>query len=161
MEQDPANSTIKLTDAPTFDFGTVKIGATTLNLDASQNGGSVKGNLTVANPGIATGWKVTVKGSAFEGVGDTTNPLKGAVLSLTGGTATATEENNASAAPVTPDVLDVNDQDALVFNAPAGAGIGTWQNVFAPENVKLVIPQGNTAGSYQSQLTWTLSDTPA
>lgn len=154
LEDDP-DANIQLTKAPTFDFGSQKIGGDPMDLKIN----TVDDPITVVNPGKNTGWNVTVKGTKFVAP-DGTTELKGALLTLNG-IVNPADEGNQSNAPTTSSV-DVSDQEAPIFTAAANAGLGTWLNTYtAGDNSgNLHIPAGNTAGNYTSTLTWTLTDAP-
>lgn len=153
--EDDADAKIQLTKAPSFDFGSEKIGGDPMDLKIN----SVDDPITVVNPGKNSGWNVTVKGSNFVG-SDGTTELKGALLTLNGVVSPA-DTGNQSVAPTTGSVV-VSDQDAPIFTAAANAGLGTWLNTYTAgdNSANLHIPAGNTAGSYTSTLTWTLADAP-
>jgi hypothetical protein len=49
---------------------------------------------------------------------------------------------------------------AEIFAADAGKGVGVWNLDFSANNVRLDVPAGNVAGSYQADLTWELYNAP-
>jgi hypothetical protein len=155
LEQDK-DAKITLDSAPDLDFGTLNIGATTINAKAQ----TVTDKLQVSNPGLESGWNVTVSGTPFK-TADGTKTLNGAVISLNG-IVTPNDSDNKGAAPTTQ-LVKINDQGQSIFTAAKEAGIGTWLHTVNAndESAQLDIPEGNVAGSYTSDLTWTLSNAPA
>lgn len=154
LETDPS-AKIELLKAPNFDFGSTQIGANALDLQAA----TVDDPITVSNPGLATGWNVTVAGTAFQNA-DATQQLKGAELTLNG--VVSPGDGTLSDNPATTGQITINDQAQSIFTAAANHGIGTWLNTYSAQDdsAKLAIPGGNQAGSYTSTLTWTLADAP-
>lgn len=164
LTQDPDNAAVELTNAPNIKFGQQELGADPLSLNAANIDDD---GIVVSNPGLANGWVVNVKASAFEDLNNQ-KTLKGAELSIAKGTIAATDDGNESTAPTSNAVVIKNkvsdsniNEDQPIFSATQGAGIGTWKNTHALTDVTLDIPAGNVAGDYTSTLTWTLTDAPA
>ncbi|WP_125767142.1 WxL domain-containing protein [Lapidilactobacillus wuchangensis] len=155
LTSDSDDDKISLTKAPVFDFGSQQIGSQPLTLQAE----TVTDPITVENPGLGTGWNVTVTGSDFL---NGSTKLNGAKLVLNGEVA-AEDSENQSVAPTTKPII-VNDQAQNIFTATANNGIGGWLNNFDTDydhqRAVLKIPAGNVAGTYVSNLTWTLTDAP-
>ncbi|VDG30983.1 cell surface protein [Lactobacillus sp.] [Lactiplantibacillus mudanjiangensis] len=156
LEED-VNSDIEITSAPTIDFGTAKITASSMTLTAN----SIDDPITVKNPGKTSGWNVTVNSDGFKnGTGEVD---LGATLNLDGGTPTPEEASNQSTAPTAPSTVAVDGTgaDSNVFTAQIGAGMGTWTDVFSTSDVTLDIPAGASTDQYTTNLTWTLTNGPA
>ncbi|MFC6181723.1 WxL domain-containing protein [Lactiplantibacillus daowaiensis] len=155
LTQDETNKDITLDNAPTFDFDS----NVNLNTSHTYKAQTVTDKVHVTNPGNSEGWSVSVTGSDFNGTGDTSGALKGAKLSLNSGTVTPDDEANASTLPSTNNV-DVNTSAQLVLTAGTGEGVGLYSLNYDADNVELYIPAGNVAGTYTSNLTWTLGNAP-
>lgn len=108
--------------------------------------------------GEETGWNVQVSQTPFKDMVDETKVLKGAKLILPVGVVKA-EEGNVSLAPTVQSV-EVNADTAVLMNAAAGTGAGTWYTIFDKDEVKLTVPAGNKKGEYMSTVTWSLMDAP-
>ena len=108
--------------------------------------------------GEEAGWNVQVSQTPFKDIADETKILKGAKLILPVGVVKA-DEGNVSLAPSVRSV-EVNADLAVVMNATAGTGAGTWRTVFDKDEIKLTVPAGNKKGEYMSTVTWTLMDAP-
>jgi hypothetical protein len=108
--------------------------------------------------GEETGWNVQVSQTPFKDMADETKVLKGAKLILPAGVVKP-DEGNVSLAPTVQSV-EVNADLAVVMNAAAGTGAGTWRTVFDKDEIKLTVPAGNKKGEYMSTVTWTLMDAP-
>lgn len=108
--------------------------------------------------GEEEGWSVRVSQTTFKDMVDETKILKGAKLILPAGEVIASE-GNISLAPTVRSV-EINDQPAVLMNAIAGTGAGTWRTVFDKDEVKLTVPAGNKKGEYMSTVTWSLMDAP-
>lgn len=150
------NAKIQLTKAPVIDFGTQTINASGgMDLQAT----SVVDPITVVNPGLGTGWSVTVKRNDFVDK-DTNKTLTGAILTLNG--QVNSEDANNQSTPPRGESLDVNNADASIFHAGANEGLGTWWNQINPndDTAKLSIPDGAAAGTYVATLTWSLTNAP-
>ncbi|EAE6383304.1 WxL domain-containing protein [Listeria monocytogenes] len=133
--------------------------------------------------GTNTGWTLSVTGSAFK---DSSTPVKtipGAELTIpksTVSSATSTAQAPTGYDSVTismtggaavPVMAAKDMQTATPTNFNDDQGMGTWTDSFGSQAVsatdtskpKLSIPKNVVVadGTYQSTLTWTLSDTPA
>lgn len=108
--------------------------------------------------GEETGWNVQVSQTPFKDMADETKVLKGAKLTLPAGVVKS-DKGNVSLAPTVQSV-EVNADLAVVMNATAGTGAGTWRTVFDKDEIKLTVPAGNKKGEYMSTVTWTLMDAP-
>ncbi|MGX7418273.1 WxL domain-containing protein [Carnobacterium gallinarum] len=138
-----------------FQFDTHKIDTATATYTATAKEGSVLGLQVTDKRGTGEGWNLSAKiSTAFS---DGTHDLKGAALSLPVGTL---KTNNADQSnPPVSSALALNDQEGTVLNAPVDQGMGSWAEDFA-DGVKLVVPAGNYAGTYQAGITWTLTNAP-
>ena len=151
------NAAIELDSAPNIAFGT----NITPNgkIDMSYSATSVDKPVEVANPGLGSGWSVQVKNSAFtDTTGDT---LKGAVLSLGEPDVAAANADNPSTAPTAAAVkLDGTGNNVEAFNAAAKGGLGVWNSEYGIAEIVLAVPAGQMPGTYTSNMTWQLNDTP-
>lgn len=155
---------ITLTDAPSYTFS-----AATLNGEEQATKTTATGNLTVKNPGVASGWNVTVANDAMT---DGTHTLDGGSLVLTSTGATSTDSKNTTT-PATPTASQTvtlgtgADGTAAqsVMTAAAEKGLGIWNANYT--NATLNIPSSaiaadsTTGSAYKTNLTWTLANTPA
>jgi hypothetical protein len=164
--------------ASSFDFGTQKITSTDQVYNAaSQKYTDAAGNETTGpnyvqvtdNRGTIAGWSLSVtQGAQFStggtGVGTT---LDGAQMILSNGnikSASATPADKYAA--ITP--LVPGTQSGTILGATKDNGAGTnlldfGTSATADSSVKLNVPGATTklAATYTTDLTWTLSDTPA
>lgn len=108
--------------------------------------------------GEETGWNVQVSQTPFKDMVDEAKVLKGAKLILPAGVVKP-DEGNVSLAPMVRSV-EVNADTAVLMNAAAGTGAGTWRTVFDKDEIKLTVPAGNKKGEYMSTVTWALMDAP-
>ncbi|GEO70230.1 WxL domain-containing protein [Levilactobacillus acidifarinae] len=158
---DPGNAGgIKLVSAPTLNFNALELdgaSAQTSTLDKVDP-------VVITNPGVATGWNVTVANTAFateaNGAGDI---IKAGSMVLTSSTPTTSNTDNTDATNVpTPSNVSLNTQgtEAVpVATAAAKSGLGTWNVNYSKAD--LTVPANNVAGTYTSDLTWTLTNAPA
>lgn len=150
---DPGKNAITLDEAPGVDFGSQTINNATTTYDAD----SVSDSIKVTNPGNTEGWSVAVSGTDFM---DSAKTLKGAVLSFKAADVSADDTANVSAHP-TSSQIDVNSSNQTILGANADEGIGKFTAGYTKENVQLLVPAGNSAGSYSATLTWTLGNAPS
>ena len=134
------------------------------------------------NRGNNAGWRLTVKQNGqFKNENTLNQELTGSVIKLTEPTVKSNAVGVTAPVPTETIALDANGSEAIVMTAAAQSGAGTWVNAWgAVETVReidsngqevesaitkaisLTVP-GNTpkdAVSYETTLTWTLSDTP-
>ncbi|EAC4171729.1 WxL domain-containing protein [Listeria monocytogenes] len=133
--------------------------------------------------GTNTGWTLSVTGSAFKDSSTPAKTIPGAELTIpksTVSSATSTAQAPTGYDSVTismtggaavPVMAAKDMQTATPTNFNDDQGMGTWTDSFGSQAVsatdtskpKLSIPKNVvvTDGTYQSTLTWTLSDTPA
>ncbi|EAD8958678.1 WxL domain-containing protein [Listeria monocytogenes] len=133
--------------------------------------------------GTNTGWTLSVTGSAFKDSSTPTKTIPGAELTIpksTVSSATSTAQAPTGYDSVTismtggaavPVMAAKDMQTATPTNFKDDQGMGTWTDSFGSQAVsatdtskpKLSIPKNVVVadGTYQSTLTWTLSDTPA
>ncbi|MGX7150247.1 WxL domain-containing protein [Enterococcus ureasiticus] len=119
------------------------------------------------NRGTNVGWRLTVKqNGAFK---NGSNDLAGTELVFTNPVLSAKSGKTETAPTANPTfTLTADGQEALVMNAEAGHGMGTWADRFGDTNdqatssIQLKIPGDSkkVAGLYKTSLTWTLSDSP-
>ncbi|WP_203579094.1 WxL domain-containing protein [Listeria monocytogenes] len=133
--------------------------------------------------GTNTGWTLSVTGSAFKDSSTPAKTIPGAELTIpksTVSSATSTAQAPTGYVSVTismtggaavPVMAAKDMQTATPTNFNDDQGMGTWTDSFGSQAVsatdtskpKLSIPKNVVVadGTYQSTLTWTLSDTPA
>ncbi|HFK6704637.1 TPA: WxL domain-containing protein [Listeria monocytogenes] len=133
--------------------------------------------------GTNTGWTLSVTGSAFKDFSTPAKTIPGAELTIpksTVSSATSTAQAPTGYDSVTismtggaavPVMAAKDMQTATPTNFNDDQGMGTWTDSFGSQAVsatdtskpKLSIPKNVVVadGTYQSTLTWTLSDTPA
>ncbi|EAD2942238.1 WxL domain-containing protein [Listeria monocytogenes] len=133
--------------------------------------------------GTNTGWTLSVTGSAFKDSSTPAKTIRGAELTIpksTVSSATSTAQAPTGYDSVTismtggaavPVMAAKDMQTATPTNFNDDQGMGTWTDSFGSQAVsatdtskpKLSIPKNVVVadGTYQSTLTWTLSDTPA
>ncbi|EPG0876372.1 WxL domain-containing protein [Listeria monocytogenes] len=133
--------------------------------------------------GTNTGWTLSVTGSAFKDSSTPAKTIPGAELTIpksTVSSATSTAQAPTGYDSVTismtggaavPVMAAKDMQTATPTNFNDDLGMGTWTDSFGSQAVsatdtskpKLSIPKNVVVadGTYQSTLTWTLSDTPA
>ncbi|MDT1957105.1 WxL domain-containing protein [Carnobacterium divergens] len=142
-----------------LDFGSFKLGdngAKSVKLTANKEREQEPKVQVTDKRGSGKGWTLTVaQTKVFKSAEHT---LIGASLTLPAGT-TSTSNATSDQAPTTKEVL-VNDAPNEVMTAAAEQGLGTWVDTFEKEATTLEIPSGNYAGTYQAELTWTLSNAP-
>lgn len=121
--------------------------------------------------GTNAGWKlqVTQVNQFTTGEGDAAKELKGAELTLKNAASKSTPDNKAGQ-PTTPDKIDLVVGGAFdVMTAAKDQGMGTWLDVFGDEttgdkSIELMVPGAAEKvkdATYKTDLTWTLTDTPA
>ncbi|HAA0214638.1 TPA_asm: WxL domain-containing protein [Listeria monocytogenes] len=133
--------------------------------------------------GTNTGWTLSVTGSAFKDSSTPAKTIPGAELTIpksTVSSATSTAQAptgydsvtiSMTGGAVVPVMAAKDMQTATPTNFNDDQGMGTWTDSFGSQAVsatdtskpKLSIPKNVVVadGTYQSTLTWTLSDTPA
>ncbi|WP_407889207.1 WxL domain-containing protein [Levilactobacillus sp. N40-8-2] len=116
------------------------------------------GDVAVVNAGSEDPWTVTVKADNFVKDGDTSTTLLGAKINFAGAVATNNDDVTAKAAVAAAPSITAGGDGATVLSATAGNGIGTWMNRLT-KDTNLSIAGGNSAGTYKSNLTWTIADT--
>ena len=120
------------------------------------------------------GWRLTAKLDSFKQVGYPTAALNSAVtldfktsLEKVTNPNTPTEAIDPSPSGSLPSIqsnvqLLSNSTDVLVMNSPVGIGDGTWQTRIPLNDIKLTLPanSGVAGKTYETELTWTLTDAP-
>ncbi|WP_334329925.1 WxL domain-containing protein [Companilactobacillus sp. HBUAS59699] len=122
--------------------------------------------LHVTNPGFASGWNVSVAQTTpfTDTATGSTSTLKGSTLTIDSTTTdpiTPDDSTNVSTPPTYVTPVTLSSTAAEVESAAAGGGVGAYTTQYAANEASLYVPAGNLPGSYQSTLTWTLSDAPA
>ncbi|ATU69929.1 hypothetical protein CT113_06130 [Levilactobacillus brevis] len=153
---------ITLTDAPSYTFN-----AATLNGEKQATNTTATGNLTVKNPGVASGWNVTVSNDKMT---DGTHTLDGGSLVLTSTGASTTDSKNTTT-PATPTASQTvtlgtgadGTEAQPVMTAATDKGLGVWNANYT--NATLNIPSSaiatDTGSAYKTNLTWSLTNAPA
>ncbi|WP_195957292.1 WxL domain-containing protein [Enterococcus gallinarum] len=173
--------------ASSFQFGNQKITSETMDYYAKLQeftSGSAGPNYVQVtdNRGNNAGWRLTVKQNGqFKNENTLNQELTGSVIKLTEPAVKSNALGVTAPVPTETITLDASGSEAIVMTAAAQSGAGTWVNAWgAVETVRendsngqevesaitkaisLTVP-GNTpkdAVSYETTLTWTLSDTP-
>ncbi|MED3687099.1 WxL domain-containing protein [Bacillus thuringiensis] len=141
-----------------LNFGSFQLQSGSVTLTANQEIDKNPNVQVTDKRGTGDGWTLTVaQTQEFKSAEGHT--LAGAKLTLPAGNLLTNNVNNKDNAPSTKSVV-VNVESNVVMVAAKNQGLGTWANQFARENTTLEIPSGNYAGSYESELTWTLSNAP-
>lgn len=157
----PSAGGIELVSAPNLVFENVTLdGATT---QTTKQTGAVD-PVVIKNPGVASGWNVTVANTAFgteaDGAGDT---IKAGTMTLTSTTPTTTNTDTTDTANTpTAQTVELPTEGTTakpVASAALKAGVGTWNVNYS--NAALTVPANNVAEAYTSNLTWTLTNAPA
>lgn len=162
-----------------FNFVETELGSGTLSIPLiTPKGSSAKRTIQVTDKrGTGAGWNLQVKQSDLvstntEGEKRT---LKGAYIQMNNPKITGSLQNNPEAAALSMVSYQPNGSNkgeyARVLSAGAEQGMGTWKAAYNDTQdtankpgtgniIKLVIPTGNYAGSYQGNVTWALYDGP-
>lgn len=157
---------LALVSAPDYTIDGGELGGS----KALKLAGTADGSTPVqtVNPGLKTNWGVTVKSSQF--VTTSKTELQGAVLTLTKTGVTSPTGSTSSTAPTAEDSIALNgdgtsEQSVVkatgnenITGDAKAVGVGTWNTNF--DTASLAVPDGNTAGDYTSNLTWTLKNAP-
>jgi len=157
---------LALVTAPNYTIDGGELGGS----KALKLAGTADGSTPVqtVNPGLKTNWGVTVKSSQF--VTTSKTELQGAVLTLTKTGVTSPTGSTSSTAPTAEDSIALNgdgtsEQSVVkatgnenITGDAKAVGVGTWNTNF--DTASLAVPDGNTAGDYTSNLTWTLKNAP-
>lgn len=157
---------LALVSAPNYTIDGGELGGS----KALKLAGTADGSTPVqtVNPGLKTNWGVTVKSSQF--VTTSKTELQGAVLTLTKTGVTSPTGSTSSTAPTAEDSIALNgdgtsEQSVVkatgnenITGDAKAVGVGTWNTNF--DTASLAVPDGNTAGTYTSNLTWTLKNAP-
>lgn len=157
---------LALVSAPNYTIDGGELGGS----KALKLAGTADGSTPVqtVNPGLKTNWGVTVKSSQF--VTTSKTELQGAVLTLTKTGVTSPTGSTSSTALTAEDSIALNgdgtsEQSVVkatgnenITGDAKAVGVGTWNTNF--DTASLAVPDGNTAGDYTSNLTWTLKNAP-
>ncbi|MCL2114537.1 MAG: WxL domain-containing protein [Streptococcaceae bacterium] len=160
--------------ASSFDFGIQEITSSDMTYNAAAqklSDGTTRPNYVQVtdNRGTLAGWNLSVTQEEQFSTGDTGvgSELSGASMTLGNGHIVSASANPADkfAASTT---LVPGTQSGIILGASDGVGTGTNLLVFGDESteassVTLAVPGSTTklAQGYSTNLTWTLSDTPA
>lgn len=156
LQADPndSNRTLALKSLPNIDFGTQHISVSASQFQAQ----SVDAPVAVVNPGLSTGYTLSVQAGEFT---DQVKTLKGAQLRFATTTAVPTDQSNVSQPPLSQAVtLDANGAAQPLLVAPAGSGVGEFHAAYTKPQVALNLPAGNLAGQYHATLMWSLAAVP-
>lgn len=172
---------LSLDYAPTLDFGTHDISGKNEVYNAKALTYEIGGNskivdqfvqVTDKRAGDHKGWKVSVKqlGQFKDEKGNT---LKGAKISFKNGKVDASEDVNVDGNKSVSTVdfeIDPEGSYSSVMTADTGNGFGTWITKWGEvkddntiSNITLSVPGASVknATTYNTTLTWSLSDTPS
>lgn len=181
------NGPFTLDVVPNYNFGTHTVEnqektyyALYTSNATTNKGKGVLDDKRLANPYVQvtdlreenSGWNVTAQITDFKTTAG--KVLTGAVLTMpTGTTHLAGDKDDATTNPKpTTKSIALNGTSQAFMSAEKSAGIGTWMDYMFENNntavddatdknaTSLYIPQGNSAGDYSADLTWTLSDAP-
>ncbi|WP_071131267.1 WxL domain-containing protein [Enterococcus timonensis] len=170
--EDPGNpptgqvGPLTLDVAPNLPFGTHEItgNAIKATVDTEKNDSpyiQVSDRRGANADGKGQGWHLTVAISDFT---NSTQTLQGTQLSFngTGNVLPHTSSATAAEAPLSKEIkgLDKTDGEVLIWDAAVGQGIGSWVDVYSPENITLDVPNP-ALGTYNATLTWNLTAGPA
>lgn len=150
------NASISLTSAPNIGFAATVVPDTKDNQTYTAT--SADNPIEVSNEGLPSGYNVQISNSQFaDATGD---QLGGATLSFGAPTVESANSGNPSAAPTASAVkLLGNNTNSLLLSAPLKGGLGVFDANFGLADISLAVPAGQLAGSYTSNLTFTLGNT--
>lgn len=171
---------LSLDFASSFDFGTQKITSADQTYYAVEQKYADKAGTAKTGPnyvqvtdnrGTLAGWSLSVTQDAQFAAATTTkgagSVLDGTVMTLGNGKIISQSANPADSSAVST-VLTPGVKSSVILGAKTGKGSGTNLLTFGDENtavssVSLMVPGATTklAQQYSTNLTWTLSDTPA
>lgn len=158
------------TDGTTITGASQTINATSITTNASSSNNTATGNdhvtvqpsdVAVVNPGTEVSWQVSVQADNFVKTDDTSTTLLGAQINFKGAAATNNNNADVSVKPAIAATPTINAGGAAdtILSATKGNGVGTWMNRLT-NDTNLTIAGGNVAGTYTSNLTWTISNGP-
>lgn len=127
--------------------------------DADKYSGIQDGDVAVVNPGTSDAWTVTVQAANFIKSDDKDTNLLGATINFKGGLATTNSDQTKAPLLAEPSVIAGGSAETIL-SATSGNGVGTWMNRLTTAT-DLSISGGNVAGTYASDLTWTVANTPS
>jgi len=172
--QPPQAGPLSIVYASSFDFGTNKISTADQTYTAGAqklDDGTTRDNYVQVNDsrGVYTGWSLSVTQAAqFDNNG---HALTGASLTLGQGAIQGAGTDNPADVSAATTTLVPGTASGTILGATSGHGSGNnllnFGNVDgktdADKAVTLAVPGATTkyAGAYTTDLTWTLSDTPA
>lgn len=175
----PHSGAVRLVAAPDLVFGDATdgtqitgasqtINATSITTNASSSNNAATGDdhvtvqpsdVAVVNPGTTDAWQVDVKADNFVKTGDTSTTLLGAQINFKGSVATNNADASVKPAIAATPTINAGGASATILSATNDNGSGTWMNRLS-NDTNLTIAGGNVAGTYTSNLTWTISNTP-
>lgn len=135
------------------------------DLDQSIKDAVKSSDVAVNNPGTTDPWTVTVKADNFTKTndikeGETAPTLLGAVINFDGVVASGNKDTATKAAVAAKPAVTAGGDAETILSADSGNGVGTWMNRLS-NDTNLSIAAGNVAGTYSSNLTWTIANTVA
>ncbi|MEN2667149.1 WxL domain-containing protein [Listeria aquatica] len=111
--------------------------------------------------GEGQGWTLQVALSEFKDQTDASKVLKGAELTIPKGGLKTTAGNVSDAPNNFASTLAADGSgSAIIMQANEKTGMGTWEDLFNNQEIKLTVPAGNYSGDYSSTLNWSLVDAP-
>ncbi|NLR31804.1 WxL domain-containing protein [Levilactobacillus tujiorum] len=133
---------------------------TSTNLDSTVKAAVKDGDVAVNNPGTDDGWTVSVQAANFTKTTGDKADLLGAVINFKGAVASGNSDATTKPAVAATPSVTAGGPSATILSATNGNGVGTWMNRLT-KDTNLDIAAGNTQGTYTSNLTWTIANTPS
>nr|WP_242596382.1 WxL domain-containing protein [Enterococcus ureasiticus] len=157
VEVTPGN--FGLLSSDTLNFGTIKSGVTTKNVELGTN--QTVGISMEDQRGTKTGWRIQAKTSTFTPKSTTTGKVFTAGIKMPKGTV---KSNGTSSTDLTTFDVTLNSSLQNVISAPSGKGMNSWTYTLGTTSnpVSLVnIPTTVYVGDYQATLTWSMINAPS
>lgn len=152
---------LELVSAPTLDFGSHDISASTQSYQAT----TVSGQIQVSDlRGSAAGWELTANLSSFNlgSIGTDSPTLAGAYITVSN-QSIAAQDSNVATAPTAADslVLTSGSSSVRILLAESGTGLGVWNSTWSNAGITLtVLPGTAQTGVSYAVINWSLQDTP-
>ncbi|MBM7690425.1 hypothetical protein BCR24_15020 [Enterococcus ureilyticus] len=157
VEVTPGN--FGLLSSDTLNFGTIKAGVTTKNVELGTN--QTVGISMEDQRGTKTGWRIQAKTSTFTPKSTTTGKVFTAGIKMPKGTV---KSNGTTSTDLTIFDVTLNSSLQNVISAPSGKGMNSWTYTLGTTSnpVSLVnIPTNVYVGDYQATLTWSMINAPS
>ncbi|WP_122866107.1 WxL domain-containing protein [Listeria valentina] len=141
-----------------FEFGTHQISSTSETYTTTSKNPNVQ---VTDRRGEGQGWTLQVALSEFKDQTDASKVLKGATLTIPKGELKTTAGNVSDTPNNFASTLAADGSgSAIIMQAEEKTGMGTWEDLFNNQEIKLTVPAGNYSGDYSSTLNWSLVDAP-